>query len=47
MAQKNLLEIDRADLIDSLVINHILKKKKERKTVHKENNQQIQMKQSR
>lgn len=46
MAQKNLLEIDRADLVDSLVINHILKKK-QKKTVHKENNKQIQMKQSR
>ena len=31
MAQKNLLEIDRADLVDSLVINHILKKKNKKK----------------
>ena len=30
MAQKNLLEIDRADLIDSLVINHILKEEKKK-----------------
>ena len=35
MAQKNPLETDRADLIDSLVINHILKKKKKKKKTHK------------
>ena len=35
MAQKNLLEIDRADLIDSLVINHILKKNKKKNSAQR------------